>query len=84
MSWQSSLEYFMTPLLKMANGRRFMTTLAQKECSWICPDDTIFVGGSSTIDCYHHPYLETIASRQACFIKQRNTFKRRKTIQATT
>jgi hypothetical protein len=41
----------------------------------------LFVEQSSTIECYHHPpggaiqKMETIASKQACFKKQTNTFK---------
>jgi hypothetical protein len=40
----------------------------------------LFVERSSTIECYRPsppPNLETIASKQACFIKQANTFKKR-------
>jgi hypothetical protein len=48
----------------------------------------IFAERSSTIECYyqppHTPNLETIANKQACFIKQKILSNKEKTIQATT
>jgi hypothetical protein len=41
---------------------------------------TVFVEQSSTIECYHHPppNLETIGSKQACFIKEINISSKEK------